>query len=102
MVLSTPNMVAATDVLTIAARDTSVMCFHLRTFARERQTCEIEGVARKESESAYLFREDQISVRFTFIAEDRVTVEPVGIGYRDRCEPYGKIERAIYTSSVQP
>ncbi|WP_218042863.1 hypothetical protein [Steroidobacter gossypii] len=99
MVLSSPKMVAATDVLTIAARDTNLMCFHLLTFARERHRCEIQGIARKEKDGAYVFRENLVVLRFEFVAEDQVSVEPLGNGYRARCEPSGKIERAIYTSS---
>lgn len=96
MVLDTPKMVAATDVLTIVARDPDAMCFRLLTFARDRHRCEVTGVARRHSEGAYLFRNDNIVVRFTFIDEHQVNVEPVGTGYRSRCEPSGEIERAIY------
>lgn len=96
MVLSAPKMVLATDVLTVTARDSDVLCFHLLTPARERHRCEVQGVARKEAENAYLFSDDGVSVRFTFTPEDQVIVEPLGTGYRSRCEPSGKIERAIY------
>lgn len=98
MILDTPKMVAATDVLTIVARDPETLCFELLTFARERHKCELSGVARKESDSAYLYRDGDASVRFTFLDQDRVSVEPVGAGYRTRCEQSGKIERAIYTA----
>lgn len=101
MVLDTPKMVAATDVLTVVARDPNVLCFHLLTFSRERHRCELTGVARKGSEGAYLFREDTAAVRFTFIGDEQVNVEPVGDDYRKRCEPSGKIEPATYTLSTQ-
>ncbi len=97
MVLDAPKMVAATDVLTIVARDSDTLCFGLLTFARERHTCEITGVARKESEGTYLFHDDAAVVRFTFDGEDQVSVEPVGTGYQSRCKPSGKIDTAIYT-----
>jgi hypothetical protein len=96
MVLDTPKMVAATDVLTLVAREPNALCFSLRTFARDRHTCELRGLARKESGSTYLFSDNTAIVRLTFIAEDQVRVEPVGTGYRTRCEPSGKIEPAIY------
>ena len=102
MVLDAPKMVAATDVLTLVARTPNALCFSLRTFARDRHTCELRGLARKESGRAYLFSDNGAVVRFTFIAENQVRVEPVGNGYRSRCEPAGKIERAIYTLSEEP
>lgn len=97
MVLKTPKMVAATDVLTITARDPDAMCFRLLTFARDRHTCKLTGVAPRHSEGVYLFRSDNVVVRFTFIDEHHVNVEPVGTGYRSRCEPSGEIEPATYT-----
>ena len=100
MVLQTPKMVAATDVLTVVARDPDAMCFRLLTFARERHRCELTGVARRHSESEYLFRNASVVVRFTFIDEQQVNVEPVGTGYRSQCEPSGKIERATYTLGI--
>ena len=99
MLLDTPKLVAATDVLAVVARDHDTLCFRLLTFARERHKCELTGVARKESDSAYLFHEDSTVVRFTFLGEHQVTVEAVGDGYLGRCERFGKIERAIYTSN---
>jgi hypothetical protein len=97
MVLDTPKMVAATDVLTVLAREPNALCFSLHTFARDRHTCELKGLARKETDTTYLFNVDTAVVRFTFITEDQVRVEPDGTGYRSRCEPSGKIEPAIYT-----
>lgn len=97
MVLDTPKWVAATDVLTLFARDQEVMCFDLLTFARERNRCQFAGVARSTSDGAYAFRENSAVVRFTFTSETEVSIEAVGEGYRSRCEPSGKIERAIYT-----
>jgi len=97
MVLDTPKMVAATDVLTLLAHEPSALCFSLQTFARDRHTCQLRGLARKESGTTYLFSDNTAVVRLTFITEDQVGVEPVGTGYRSRCEPSGKIEAAIYT-----
>src|SRR5687768_9935646 len=102
MILDAPKMVAATDVLTLLANEPNAVCFSLRTFARDRHTCEVGGVARKEEGTKYLLSDDTAAVRLTFIAEDRVRVEPVGSGYRSRCEPSGKIETAIYTLSKDP
>jgi hypothetical protein len=99
MILDTPKMVAATDVLTLVAREANALCFELRTFARDRHTCELEGLARKEEGTTYLFSDDGAVVRLTFMTEDQVRVEPVGTGYRTRCEPSGKIETATYTLS---
>jgi hypothetical protein len=99
MILDTPKMVAATDVLTLLAKEPNAVCFKLRTFARDRQTCELGGIARKEARSTYLFSDDAAVIRLTFTAEDQIRVEPVGTGYRSRCEPSGKIETAIYTLS---
>src|SRR5688572_22970427 len=99
MILDAPKMVAATDVLTVLAQEPNAVCFSLRTFARDRHTCELEGLARKEAGTTYLFSDDSAVVRLTFIAEDQVRVEPVGTGYRRRCEQSGKIEAAIYTVS---
>ena len=99
MILDAPKMVAATDVLAILAQEPNAVCFKLRTFARDRHTCELEGLARKEAGTTYLFSDDSAVVRLTFIAEDQVRVEAVGTGYRRRCEPSGKIEAAIYTVS---
>jgi hypothetical protein len=101
MVLDTPKLVAATDVLSVIQCDRDTMSFHLLTFSRERQRCELTGIARKEPGGAYLFRDDGVVVRFTFVAADRLNVEPVGSSYRQRCEPLGRIERATYTSSPQ-
>jgi hypothetical protein len=97
MILDAPKMVAATDVLTLLAKEPNAVCFKLRTFARDRHTCELGGLARKESGTTYLFSDDTAVVRLTFITEDQVGVEPFGTGYRSRCEPSGKIEAAIYT-----
>jgi hypothetical protein len=99
LVFDTPKMVAATDVLSIVARTPNALCFSLRTFARDRHTCELSGVADKQSGMEYLFSDDTAVVRLTFIAEDQVRVEPVGAGYRTRCQASGKIEPAIYTLS---
>jgi hypothetical protein len=96
MVLHTPKMIAATDVLTILARDPDSLCFHLLTFARERHKCELAGTARRLSEGSYLFSNDTLSVRFTFVGEQQINVEPAGTGYRSRCEPFGKLEQATY------
>jgi hypothetical protein len=96
MVLHTPDMVAATDVLTVTARDPEAMCFHLLTFAKERRKCEIVGVAKKETESSYLFNDGNAAVRFTFMDADEVEVAPIGTAYRSQCEPSGSIERATY------
>ncbi len=101
MILDTPRMVAATDVLTLLAKEPNAVCFKLRTFARDRDTCELRGLARKETGTTYVFSDDTAVVRLTFIAEDQVRVEPVGTGYRSRCEPSGKIEAAIYTLSKE-
>lgn len=97
MVLATPEMVAATDILTIVARDQDAVCFGLLTFARDHHMCALTGVARSESGDTFLFREGDAAVRFTFLDGDQVRVEPVGKGYRNRCEPLGKIEPTIYT-----
>lgn len=99
MILDTPKMVAATDVLTITGRDSNVLCFDLLTFARDRHTCKVTGVARKESGHTYLFRDDSVVVRFTFVEGDQIRVEPVGVGDRSRCEESGEIARATYTLS---
>jgi hypothetical protein len=99
MILDAPKMVAATDVLTLLAKEQHALCFRLRTFARDRHTCELGGLARKEEGTTYLFSDDTAVLRLTFIAEDQVRLEPVGAGYRNRCEPSGKIEAAIYTLS---
>ncbi len=96
MILDTPKMVAATDVLTVLARDSNVLCFSLLTFGRDRHTCELAGVAFRESEGAYLYRQDDAAVRFTFSGDDQVNVDPIGTSYRRRCEPSGKIEPATY------
>jgi hypothetical protein len=101
MILDAPKMVAATDVLTLLAQEPKAVCFKLRTFARDRHTCELGGLARKEEGTTYLFSDDTAVLRLTLIAEDQVRVEPVGTGYRNRCEPSGKIEAAIYTLSKQ-
>lgn len=101
MVLSTPKMVAAADVLTIVARDPDVVCFSLLTFARDRHRCELTGVALQASDGSYVFREDEVALRLTFVGEDKANVEPIGTGYRDRCEPSGKIERAIYELNIE-
>ncbi len=101
MVLHTPEMVAATDVLTVLAHDPTAMCFHLLTLGKDRNKCEIEGVARPESPSSYLFDDGGTSVRFTFTSEDRVEVTPIGTGYRNRCERSGSIQRAVYTLGGQ-
>jgi hypothetical protein len=99
MVLDTPNMVAATDVLTMFALDQSVMCFGLLTFARERNRCDISGVAHKEADGTFLYRDGNVVVRFTFPAEDQIKVEPIATGYRDQCEPSGEIQLATYARS---
>jgi hypothetical protein len=99
MILDTPRMVAATDVLTLLAQEPNAVCFRLRTSARDRHTCELGGVARKEAGTTYLYSDDTAVVRLTFIAQDQLRVEPVGSGYRSRCGPSGKIEAAIYTLS---
>lgn len=101
MVLDTPKMVAATDVLTIVARDPDVVCFSLLTFARDRHKCELTGVARKASASTYVFHADEAALRLTFVGKDRVDVEPIGTGYRARCERSGEIERASYRLSTE-
>lgn len=101
MVLHSPNMVAATDVLTVVARDPDAMCFHLITLAKEWRRCEIEGVASKESQGSYLFRDDSIAIRLTFIGDDQVKVVPIGTTYRSRCEASGSIESATYTLNLQ-
>ena len=101
MILDTPKMVAATDVLTLLAQEPNAVCFKLRTFARDRHTCELGGLAHKETGTTYVFSDDTAVVRLTFIAEDQVRVEPIGTGYRSRCEPSGKIESAIYTLSKE-
>lgn len=99
MVLHTPEMVAATDVLTVLARGPDAMCFHLLTLAKEWHKCDIQGVARPESQDSYLFDDGSATVRFTFIAEDQVDVMPIGTAYRSRCEPFGSIKQATYTLS---
>ena len=97
MVLDTPRMVAVMDVLTIAARDHTAVCFSLLTFARERRKCEFTGIARNEVGDAFLFGDGDVVVRFTFIGDDQVRVAPIGDGYRKRCESSGEIQPAIYT-----
>jgi hypothetical protein len=99
MMLDLPKMVAATDVLTIVARDEGAMCFGLLTFSRDRHRCELTGVARSVSDDTFLFREGDVAVRFTFLGDDQVRVEPIGTEYRNQCESLGKIEPAIYTLS---
>lgn len=101
MVLETPKMVGATDVLTVRARDSNVLCFSLLTVGRDRHTCKLAGIALVESDGAYLFREDDVAVRFAFSGADQVIVEPLGMGYRRRCEPSGKIERATYEVDME-
>lgn len=96
MVLSTPNMVAATDVLTIVARDESALCFELLTLGRERDECAISGQARSEGRGTFVFRERDTAVRFTFSNDDQVSVEPIGNGYREHCESAGEIQSAMY------
>ena len=96
MVLDTPKMVAVRDVLTIAARDHTAVCFNLLTYARDRHMCKVSGVGRSESGDAYVFREDEMVVRLTFLDSDQVRVEPVGTEVRKQCEGSGKIERAVY------
>jgi hypothetical protein len=96
MILDQPKMVAATDVLTIASRDQSAMCFGLVTFARDRHRCDVTGLARAESSNTYVFREGDVAVRFTFLSADQVRVEPIGDGYRVGCQSHGRIEPAIY------
>jgi hypothetical protein len=100
MVLDTPKMVAVRDVLSIAARDHTAVCFNLLTYARDRHMCKVSGVGRSESGDKYLFREDEMIVRFTFLDSDQVRVEPVGTGVRKQCEGSGKIERAVYRRSA--
>ncbi|WP_116812989.1 hypothetical protein [Steroidobacter cummioxidans] len=97
MILHTPEMVAATDVLTVVARDQDALCFHLLTLAKDWHKCDIQGVASKESANSYLFADGSAAVRFTFIGEDQVDVAPIGTAYRSRCEPSGSIQRATYT-----
>jgi hypothetical protein len=99
MVMDTPKMVAATDVLTVVARDQAVLCFGLLTFARERHKCEFSGVARIEVGGTFLFREEDVVVRFTFLDGDQVRVQPVGANYRSQCESAAQIQPAIYTRS---
>nr|WP_298723518.1 hypothetical protein [uncultured Steroidobacter sp.] len=101
MVLRSPEMVAATDVLTVAARDPDAMCFHLITLAKDWHKCDIAGVARKDAENSYLFTEGSVAVRFHFTSEEQVEVAPLGTAYRSRCEPSGSIERATYTLGAQ-
>jgi DNA-binding transcriptional MerR regulator len=97
MVLETPKMVAAVDVLRVEARDASTMCFSLTTVGRDHQRCEIAGVAHISSDSAtYVFREHDVQVRFRFQDEGEVRVEPEGEGYRSQCEPRGGIEPGVY------
>lgn len=97
MILDTPKMVAAVDVLRVEARDASVMCFALTTAARDRHRCEIAGVAQLSSNSTYVFREQELELRFRFQSDGAVKVEPVGEGYKRRCEPQGHIAAAVYT-----
>lgn len=98
MILETPKMVAATDVLRVEARDQSVMCFELITVARDRHRCEIAGMAQIYSNGAYLFREQDVEVRFTFQSDAAaVKIEPVGEGYKSRCAPLGQIVAGVYT-----
>jgi len=101
MVLHSPEMVAATDILTVVARDPDAMCFHLITLAKEWHKCDIGGVARKDAENSYLFTEGGVAVRFNFIGNEQVEVAPLGTAYRSRCEPSGSIERATYTLGAQ-
>jgi hypothetical protein len=101
MLLHSPNMIAARDVLAVIARDPDAMCFHLLTLGKERHTCELGGIARKESQGSYLFSDAGVAIRFTFIAEDQVNVAPIGTTYRSACEPLGSVEQAIYTLNVQ-
>jgi hypothetical protein len=97
MILQTPKMVAAADVLRVEARDQSVMCFELITVARDHHRCEIAGVAQFYSDGAYLFRERNVEVRFTFQSDGGVKIEPVGEGDRARCAPLGQIVAGVYT-----
>lgn len=102
MALDAPKMIAATDVLTVVARDSNTLCFTLRTFARDRDTCELTGVARRHSAGAYLFDDESALVRFTFTGEDQVRVEPHGTAHRSRCKSSGKIDGAIYSLNPKP
>lgn len=97
MILDTPKMVAAVDVLRVEARDPSAMCFALTTVARDHHRCEIAGVAQPSSNSTYVFREQELELRFTFQSDGAVKVEPVGEGYGSRCEPQGQIAAGVYT-----
>lgn len=96
MVLDTPKLVQATDLLTITARNPDVLCFRLLTFARDRHKCEVMGVARREADGGYVFRDRDVDLRIDFKDNDEVTVEPRGTGYDRWCEPSGKIDRATY------
>jgi hypothetical protein len=96
IILETPKMVAAADVLRVEARDASAMCFALITYARDRQRCEIAGVAQHSTNSTYVFREHDVEVRFTFQSAGAVKIEPLGEGYKSRCAPLGMIESAVY------
>jgi hypothetical protein len=97
MILETPHMRAATDSVTIVARDSTALCFELVTFWRNHSRCEIRGMARSAGREDYVFREDEVALRLLPLAPDRIRVEPMGEGYRKRCEPSGRVEAAIYT-----
>jgi len=100
MVLHAPKMVAATDFLTVVARNPDI---HLVTVGKDWNKCEIEGLASKEPQGSYLFHEGSVAVRFTFVGDGdgQVNVAPIGTTYRSRCESSGSIDRAIYTLNVQ-
>lgn len=97
MVLETPKMVAAEDMLQVAARDAGTMCFTLITFARDWHRCELSGVAVSASEHEYVFREESAILHFRLTNDGAIDVAPEGDGYRSHCEPRGRIDPAQFT-----
>lgn len=97
MVLETPKMVAAEDMLQVAARDADTLCFTLITFARDWHTCQLSGVAVSASEHEYVFREASAVLHFRLSNDGAIDVTPEGEGYRSHCEPRGRIDPAQFT-----
>jgi hypothetical protein len=100
MILETPRMVAATDTLTIIARDSSALCFELITFSRNRSRCHMSGVARAEELGT--FQEHELSLRMVLLTPEQIRVEPLADAYRKHCEKSGRVDSAIYTAIRTP
>jgi hypothetical protein len=102
MILESPKMVAATDVLTITARDETTICYRLVTFARDRARCTAAGAAQRESDSASAYLDQRAGVRLVVLDSERISVEPLEQRTRASCEPNGGIEAAVYSRVDEP